>query len=381
MKIGILTLPLHTNYGGNLQAYALMTVLKEMGHEVYLINRQKNAIPLWKLPLALSKRLVKKYVFGKKDIVIFEEKRRKKEYKEISKFTQPFIERHIQPQTSVFSSSKDLSNNIRNYNFDAVIVGSDQVWRPQYTPNIEDYFLGFIKSQKLKKVAYAASFGTESWTLSDQQTRNCATYAKLFDAISVREDSAIDLCNTHFGVKAEHVLDPTMLLNAQQYKRLIKDGNEAPNNERKLLVYLLDETEDKTIVIDTVASRYSLFPFRVNSKTEEKSAPLEARIAPSTESWLKGFRDADFVITDSFHACVFSILFNKPFLVYGNEKRGLARFTSLLSLFNLGDRLITNSAMVTEHRLNSKLNWDRVSQILEIERTKSISFLNNSLKK
>ncbi|WP_116790685.1 polysaccharide pyruvyl transferase family protein [Flavobacterium psychrotrophum] len=381
MKIGTLTLPLHTNYGGNLQAFALMKVLKDMGHEPVLINRRQNEMPGWKLPIVIVKRSIKKYLLGKKGTTIFLESKAKKEFPIISQFTQPFIDKYITPQTEPFYSSQELLNGIEKYNFDAVIVGSDQVWRVPYAPNIEDNFFGFLRGDKTKRISYAASFGTSDWEFSEEQTQNCKKLLQHFDAVSVREQDGVVLSKTKFNVDATHVLDPTMLLTSEDYMKIV--GKRTESREGKdLLVYVLDNTQDKDVVIAEISKKYSYNPFRVNTKTEQidnTGVGLNDLIAPPTEDWLAGFNDAKFVVTDSFHACAFSILFNKPFVVYGNKSRGLARFTSLLAMFGLEDRLIYESGQVTSI-LAKEIDWNKVNLILEEKREFSRNFLISALK-
>ncbi|MCL8000725.1 polysaccharide pyruvyl transferase family protein, partial [Brucella sp. 21LCYQ03] len=218
--------------------------------------------------------------------------------------------------------------------------GSDQVWRPRYTPNIFDYFLGFLSTESsTRRIAYAASFGTDEWTFNDQETIGCGGLLQKFNHVGVREDSGVILCQNKFSTSATHVLDPTMLIEESYYTKLFTPSN--PDKlGKKLLVYVLDENEDKTRVINHIAETYSLEVSRVNSEIENKSIPLKNRVAPPTEEWVKGFYEASFVVADSFHACAFAIIFNKPFVIYGNPKRGLTRFTSLLKMFELEDRLI-----------------------------------------
>ena len=379
MKVGILTLPLHTNYGGNLQAYALMNVLKEMGHESCLINRRSTRIPSWRLPLAIVKRSLMKYGLGKRDTEIFVEAKLQREYAVISQYTQPFINRHIQPQTKAVYTTGRLSALAVKHRFDAIVVGSDQVWRTAYTSNIEDYFLGFLKSGHTRRIAYAASFGTENWEYSAEQEANCAKHLKQFDAVSVRENTGVELCRRYFDVDARHVLDPTMLLSISDYLELIRPLEKEEKKEG-VLVYILDETPDKTAVIDLVAASLDKPVFRVNAKTEDVKAGLEERIAPPTERWIKGFYEADFIITDSFHACVFAILFKKPFLVYGNRYRGAARFESLLSIFGLRERLIFSSEELQPDRISRNISWPAVDAVLEEKRRVSREFLKNALK-
>lgn len=343
MKIGILTLPLHTNYGGILQAYALQTVLKRMGHEVVVFDTPKKlCLPIWKWPISYSKRVLR-YILGKSS-VIFYEQYYNQTYPIISQHTQKFINEHI--NRIEVQNLKDLNEN----DYDAIIVGSDQIWRPKYYKNIENAFLDFAKKWKIKRIAYAASFGTDEWEFSVNQTKKCKELIKLFDVISVREDSAVNLCKMKFDIEAIHVLDPTMLLNADDYIRLFKEKN-IPQSQGNLLCYILDGSEEKTNFINKVANEIGLKPFRTNSKVEDIMAPLYERIQPPVEQWLRGFYDAEFVITDSFHACVFSVIFNKPFVVIGNKDRGMARFNSLLTLIAQQYRLVIDIS-----------NWQHISK-------------------
>ena len=120
-----------------------------------------------------------------------------------------------------------------------------------------------------------------------------------------------------------------------------------------------------------------MIPFAVNNPFEkDNTKPLNDRIKPSVESWLRGFEDADFVVTDSFHACVFSILFKKQFIVVGNKKRGNARFNSLLKMFGLEDRLVDESTDFT--RLKG-INYDEVYKKYKELKLKSIDFLVKNL--
>lgn len=125
-----------------------------------------------------------------------------------------------------------------------------------------------------------------------------------------------------------------MLLDVQDYVDLVKRAD-VPKSKGTLLCYILDETELITDLISRLADETGLIPFRGNSRVDDWSAPLAERIQPPVEQWLRGFMDAELVVTDSFHACVFSILFHKPFVVVGNKGRGLTRVKSLLKIFGL----------------------------------------------
>lgn len=367
MRIGILTLPLHTNYGGILQAYALQTVLERMGHEVRVINKSNYYLPLWKIPFVYAKRILKNLNGDR--FPIFYEQQILKEIPIIGQYTNEFIDKYIH--------TLDVKNYsyLKESDFDAIVVGSDQVWRPKYFGKIEDAYLDFAKTWNIKRIAYAASFGTDKWEYSVRKTKKCCKLVRKFDAVSVREISGIDLCKDYFGITVEHVLDPTMLLSKDDYIQFF-NINKIPKSNGNLLSYILDETLEKQLLIDEIAENKGLIPFRVNSKVEDRSAPLAERIQPPVEQWIRGFYDAEFIVTDSFHACVFSIIFNKPFLVIGNQKRGLSRILSLLTMLKLEDRMINGSDY--DYICKKKVEWNTVNALLKDKVYFSMKFISNN---
>ena len=376
MRIGILSLPLHTNYGGILQAYALQTVLERMGHEVVVFDTPKEMhLPLWKAPLAYGKRFLEKYVMGNKGVCVFYEQKINRENPIIRQYTDAFISKYIHTKTI-----KNFSEFHGKY-FDCIIVGSDQVWRPMYftylfSTDMDNAYLAFADKWNIKRVAYAPSFGTDEWEYTPKQTERCGELLRKFDGISVRESSGVGLCKEHFGVQAEHVLDPTMLLAKEDYIKLFTDAK-APKSKGTLLCYVLDETPEKQALVKRIANERNLVPFRVNnSKVENHSAPLNERIQPPVEKWLRGFYDAEFVVTDSFHACVFSILFEKQFVVVGNEKRGMSRFNSLLKMFGLENRLFINDDSLANL---SDIDYSLVSRQFVVKKQTAVAFLNKTL--
>lgn len=376
MRIGILTLPLHTNYGGILQVYALQTVLERMGHEVIVFATPNKAYlpPFWKLPLSITKRVLLKGL-GKVDR-IFIEHHLNKTLPVIAKYIQPFIDNHI--HRKVIRKFTDL----KSQDFDAIVVGSDQVWRSIYFipmwfgQPIENAYLFFTKGWKIKRISYAASFGTDKWEYNKEQTLHSKEALQMFDAVSVREESGVKLCKQYFEVDALHVLDPTMLLDANDYIELFKQ-KQTPKSKGNLLNYVLDETDEIENLIKKVASVKKMIPFAVNNPYEgDETKPLNQRIKPSVETWLRGFYDADFVITDSFHACVFSIIFKKQFIVVGNRKRGMARFESLLKMFGLEERLVDEKVDI--NTLQS-IDYDKVYNHYGKLKEKSLHFVFENL--
>ena len=373
MRIGILALQLRYNFGGILQAYALQKTLNRLGHKVVHIDQHRYVtLGTWyrKYPIYL-KRAMRKYLFGE-NLIVRADVAINNATNTISTHTEQFINKHI---NRIFT--KDFSN-ITKENFDAFIVGSDQVWRPQYFfSKIENAYLDFAKERDVKRIAYAASFGTDEWEYNKEQTANCAALLKKFNAVSVRESSATVLCKEKLGADALHVLDPTMLLEKEDYIKLFKQTYTVQSNGN-LFCYILDENIEKDAIISRISKEKDLRPFYVNSKYDDSNAQIEERIQQPVEKWLRAFYDAEFVITDSFHACVFSILFNKPFIVYGNKERGMARFESLLTLFELEDRLVSSPGEVNKV-LQATIDWDRVNSIRKQMKEKSLSFLTKNL--
>lgn len=368
MRIAIITLPLQGNYGGILQNYALQKVLTDMEHTVETIRLPLELkLPLWKKPLSYGKRFLKKYIL-RRDCRIFYEEWYNAIQPQLIGQMQAFVKEHIHVRCV-----KDFSA-IREGDYDAFVVGSDQIWRPRYFYwPITEAYLSFTKNwNKVRRVAYAVSFGTDEWEYSQVQTERCAKLAGLFDSISVREDSAVRLCKEYLHCEAVHVLDPTLLLSADDYIRLFK-GKKLSAPRGQLLTYVLDETPEKSHIIQKVADNFHYKVYRANSRYEDMQAPLNERVQPPIEQWLKDFHDAQFVITDSFHATVFSILFGKPFIVIGNKERGLSRIYSLLKMFGLEKHVVHKFEDL--NFVDYNFDNQQIALSLQSLRKKSINFL------
>lgn len=356
MRIGIITLPLHTNYGGILQAYALQTVLERMGHEVEILEEPHE---YKRASLKRYIRRVLKKCIGKRSVINYEGFMRKWQPKvaiDIDEFINTYIHRRIVKY-----------NTLRDGEYDAFIVGSDQVWRPSYNQHLEKAFLDFTEEWKdVKRIAYAASFGTDEWEFTNGQTELCKKLVQKFDFVSVREDSAVALCKEKFGIEAKHVLDPTMLLTDTDYYKII--GDIKISDSPYIFSYLLDENKDKLSILDTVSKKLGLPVRKIKLDKDISKIPmskLKSLIYPSVQKWLASFAQADFVVTDSFHGTVFSIIFNKPFVVLPNKGRGVARFESLLKAVGLENRIFS------EYLIGDNLYEDFPCQINNILLEKS----------
>jgi len=379
MKIGIITHPVIYNYGGILQNYALQQVLKDMGHEVYTIDRLPKTKLIIKI-LSVGKRALLKLT-GKK--VKLRSWQTQKESDIINKNTRGFVKKYIQTTSSIFTDT-EIKKIHKKYDFDAYIVGSDQVWRRNDAHGNNDEFLAFLKNNnQVKKIAYSASFGVSEWEFNGEETKRFQKLAQLFDAISVREDAGVGLCKNYLNVEAQHLVDPTMLLTKEKFISLV-EKEKTQKNEGSLFCYVLDRNKDKNQIINEIGKKLELKDFEVlpeqNFKMEYKDDfDINKCVFPKIEQWLKAFMDAEFIITDSFHGTAFSILFNKPFIAIVNKSRGASRFYSLLKTFDLENRAINQEDELSLSLLDEEIDFERVNKILDDEKKKSFNFLTSVL--
>ncbi len=352
-NIAIITLPLSNyNYGGILQAYALQKYLvKTFQVNVVHLDRDYNVGRMLYFKMKIHKLRHKSYYRAKNDY-----------YKPIGDFIlQDLI---LSPK---FDNQPAMLRFLKRNHINFLLTGSDQVWRKDYALNIiEDLYLQI--PYKAKKISYAASFGSEDYKVGD-------IHAKLdhLDAISVRENDAADhLCA--LGCTAYHHIDPTLLLSADHYSKIADNSTKEYKNG--ITVYLLDPSDELKKTVKNFAAEKDL---KINFVGRKKSITLQnyreiSQQVDSLQDWLKSFRDAEYIITDSFHGCIFSILFSKQFVTLGNKKRGLSRFNSLLESFNLQDRLITDVSQI--NRLLTPIDYNKVLEKLETFRTQSLDYFS-----
>lgn len=378
MKIAVLTQPLGTNYGGALQAWALQYVLREMGHSAIVIDRQfdrrGSAMRRW---LGQVKRLAHDGLLAVRGKAL---------YGRHAEYLRGLQTRFLQDKlvrSEPLHSDAGLRRYFARNRFDAVIVGSDQVWRPRYSPLLETYFLDFLSAKQLAEMrcfAYAASFGVGHWELSAEQTARCRALAKRFDEISVREESGIELCKEHLGVSAEWVVDPTLLLHKEDYVREF-----CPNTGsggRGLLTYVLDEDPAKSDAILKLEDALGLQRFSCQAKPPQnilERTRLQDFRMPSTCDWVRSFHEADYVVTDSFHGTVFAIIFRKPFVAIANSSRGSERFTSLLGALGLQHRLLASSDSVDLAMTTSRIDYSHAEMEIGALRAASLDYLQRNL--
>ena len=371
MKIGIITQRIGRNYGGTIQNYALQQVLIKLGHTPVTMMLER---PMPSLLRILGHMIVdnikrciglKTNLFASRNIQAT-----------IYKHTQDFVDKQIAIRVLKRNEYRDF---VRNNKVKGIVVGSDQVWRPKYNDSLFINYLGFTENLNMKRLTYAASFGVDSWEYTEKQTAYCKTLIEKFDAVSVREKSAVFLCEQYFGILATHVLDPTLLLDKEDYRKLIV--NEQSNTDNMLFVYLLDYTNEKRAVVEKIAKSkgmepYFFMPSKKVSAISDKFQITECVFRP-IEDWLDGFDKCKYVVCDSFHGTVFSIIFNKPFSVITNSERGNTRFESLLDMFKLQDRLISSN--MVNYNCSNDIDWDTVNSIKDSLKKQSLSFLKDNL--
>lgn len=361
MRVGILTHPLRNNCGGILQNYALQTVIRRMGHYVETIDRH-NDIKFSYRVISWCSRIIKKYVLGYNVSTDFYLVQTRKQFLKDNVTFVSFINKYIKLSPYI-KCNKDLVR-VRNYNYDVVVVGSDQVWLTLYLPWS---FLGFL-DKNVRRISYAASFGKSELNYSEKQL-NCAKRdLRNFYAVSVREDSGVFICKEKFNIDAVHVLDPTMLLDVDDYMNLC---DEIPpiSEEPFLLSYILDNNDKKKQYVNYLAE--------INGLKVINFYDLDVI---SVEKWISLFRDCNYVVTDSFHGTVFSIIFNKQFISISNVKRGNARFDSLLRMYNLSNRLVDEKSLEFFDITNrNSIDFSIVNNIREEWKQRSFEFLKKAL--
>lgn len=369
-KVGILTLPLHINYGGIVQAYALYHTLEDLGYEPYLLNM--NGLPKPKRHIPFKQR-VKMALFS---------------------VAKPLV-KLVRPNFVTFPDclslygkkmhgyiADNLPNELIPKSYDelkaaglyAIVVGSDQVWRKEYVLDIRSFFLSFAEGWDIRRVAYAASFGKSDWSCTPEEVSDCARLVKMFNGVSVREEDGVRMCSEILGTEAVCTLDPTMLLSPADYAKTFE--GEAPKNT--LVTYILDRGQTENDIVAALekelsAKSYPLLQQKFSYDKRKVVMPI------NVDEWLSAIAGAGTVFTNSFHGCVFSIIFNRPFIVIVNSNRGSARFCSLLSKFGLESRLVSTSEDALRI-VHEPIDWKTINAKRAALREESLKFLTEALK-
>lgn len=378
MKIGILTQPLRRNYGGILQNWALQQVLLGMGHEPETIficmgHRPKGILLVMRC-MSLVKCVVRKFLFGHKNVYLYSVFNPQYSPK-CPQYADAEFVRYIR-KTKQLIVDMDIAKYIRKRGYDSFVVGSDQVWREEYSPLITHYFLDFLlEDDKRPRIAYAASFGKAKNYISEKYMPYCQKLLHQFDAVSVREYEGLEILQKDFGYEdGVKVLDPTLLISADQYRGLIKNVDYVCERKPHIAAYILDSHESSNDILANLSSRLGI-PFKIFSAEPQGQKML------TISQWLAEFDSSDFIFTDSFHGCVFSILFHRPFVAIVNIDRGRDRIVSLLHDCGLESHIVFSFEDFKQRveKLMLPIDYIQVEKLLKKKRADSFQFLYNAI--
>ena len=350
-KVGILTFqyPENRNFGAILQSYAHLTLIKKFNKDIEIINYIPNDYKNMSLKIKLLTKLESKW------------------FKE---FSDKFLK---------ISNFESLVNEDKKY--DIFIVGSDQVWRTKWLQEkVKHYFFDFVDKNK-KKIAYAASFGVDFWEGDKKLTEEIKPLIKRFDAISVREESGIDICKDTFEIdNAVCVLDPTLMISKEDYQPILDDWKDKSHLNKKYIAHMLLDDNEKLKRESQNIANYLKADINYIKGKYKKILWKNYFAYNKVSQWLTYLKDAELVITDSFHCTVFSLIFHKKFVVLANPKRGVARLETLLGKVGLRERFFTNIEDVMKSGiLDKEIDYIEADKKLEVYRKYSMEFLKKAL--
>ena len=336
------------NYGAQLTQYAFYSVLTGLGYDVLMVERPKMDFfgGNCATPLLFAENPYPSYALCDR-----------------------------------YDSLKDM-RDINRY-ADTFIVPSDQLWNSLFAE--KDLFsLGYVNNDK-KKLSYATSFGHYPHNWSKEDRAREAFFLKQFDAISVREQSGVKILEESFGLQSVQVLDPVFLAGEEVLSRLA-DKSRYGSESAFVCSFVLDPVSQKQAIVEAVCGYAKLGTKAITDVAydEQKADGWSLPFLPnvSIEDLLACIRQSSFVVTDSYHGACFAIIFNKPFIVIANDKRGRARFVSLLEQFGLQSRLVDATSDVSSSVASLfDLDYAEINVKLEAEVDRSMAWLTKQLSK
>jgi len=373
-KIAIMTWYQHMNYGTALQATALQKVIKNMGYEVEGINYISHIGHTRKTKL---EKILSIYFMKRKLKQIFRQWKYKYSNNDRTDAFVKFYEKYITMSDSAQTSSELYALNNR---YDAFVTGSDQIWTPLCFDS--KYYLDFVDNPN-KMIAYAPSFGVDKIDNKFAQKEIIRLLSR-FSSISVRETQGAKIISELIKEKkAEVVLDPTLLLSSTEWEEFrIKRNNS--NSEKYILCYFLGEDEKKWRHVKRIAKHLNLTVkvIPVHPKDYYREFTILKGVGPG--EFLNLFYESTVVCTDSYHGIIFSIIYEKNFIAYKRFKDSAkdsqnSRVYSLLEQLNLMSRIVSNLKDISLSEKN--IDYSKVYELLNIAKNKSLSYLENELKK
>ena len=368
MKVDIITRHAIANYGSILQAYATERLFDKLNVESEIIDyirEEENSKNLVKTYMKNLKKWNRNFITR----FIYKFIQRPNLYLMNNKFDK-YRKRYLKLSDKQYKSQKELKENLPQA--DIYCTGSDQVWgqiaNDEYD---ENYFLEFVPSGK-KCIAYSASFGKNE--LSENLKIRLPELMKKYSDIMVREMSAVKILNASGIDNVKLVLDPTLLLAKEEWeKNLCVKSNE---KEQYILTYQLHHNKEFDKYLKKIAKETNLKVIRISSSIYYKFKYGKLLYLPDLEQFLTYFKNAKYVVTDSFHGTVFSIIFNKPVIDILPKKTG-TRIESILKLFGMDDRIVNDYNDMSI--INKEIDYKKVNDILYQERKKSIEYLKKAI--
>lgn len=344
------------NYGAVLQSYALNTKLKQLGLDAKVIDYYPDYYKFSnkKLPIRIIRYFLRlpDWILGKK------------------RFGK-FIENHIPLSSKMYKNIEELNNNIPRADF--YFAGSDQIWNCDELVNGKDdaFFLTFAP-KKAKKISYAASLA-----MPEVPIEQIERYTKLiqdFDSISIREKDGVDLVKG-LGIKnVQHVLDPVFLLKSKDWD-VIADSSSFESREKYILVYGFKRQKNLYRYARKLGAELGVKVYAINTNIEDYFLDIDKYFwNASPETFVNLIKNAECVVTNSFHGLSFSIIYNKPFHLFSRGGKANSRMINLLNDLGLSDRIVES-----ENLKSNDFKFDFANKIIEEKRKESINFIKTSL--
>ena len=362
MKIGILSYHNSVNYGAVLQIFALKTTLEKLGAEVSVVNYEaisseysvfsfKNAMSTNGFTKGLVKYIYYK-IIAKKHINIKKEN--------FEKFTENYF--------NLSQKYKSIDDFEKLNDYDVIICGSDQIWNPEITNGFDPMLFCNFNSNKIKKYSYAASVGDVKIISSLEKKKEFLRLIKNFDQIAVRETELAEFITENTSVNPLVTLDPTLLLNAEEYDK-VEDNRNVKKDY--ILIYQLARYPKTMEVAKQLAKDNNLKIIEIINNPYVKSKNSLMELSASPGEFVNLMKNANYIITNSFHGTVFSIIFKKNFYTISSRTRN-SRIINILGTLELNDRLIEEKA---QDFPRDEIDYTKVKPLLEKQRESSLNYL------
>lgn len=379
-KIGIVTYVRVNNYGAELQAFALQRKMESMGYDAEIIDYPFGLSPLHKscgeklsVPVSIKERIRCRMLAL---VHWFIRHRYAKNQKERNENFLSFHRNHSRMSNLQILSLKDLYKT--DFDYDTYCVGSDQVWNYTMGYSLMAYFLDFAK-KGAKKISYGSSMGLSK--LDGEAAAIYKEYLSKFDAIAVREQQAADLLQKVLERDVNVVLDPTLLLTADEW-RTVASYQDQPK-EKYLLLYVvtIKPCEYAVDLAEYIAKAkgWKIVRLSGSASTSGHREGIIEKPAVGPDGFVGLIDNAELVVTNSFHGTVFSLNFQTPFITVVNPgKNNNSRMQSILSRVGLADRMIEMGGEFPSLDITD-CNFDGVAEKLAAEREQSVTYLKNAL--